>query len=186
MPSLSTDELRKAQLNDAAIARVRVLVEKQLPLTAALRHRETREVVATLRGSDKLYFRQGVMYKEAVIAGTPVMRYVVPSSLCSSVYQGVHDEMGHLASERGIALVRSRFYWFRLDDDIQAYCKRCTPCMLHKAPAQRAANMMSLESGGPMDLLCIDFLKVEPDRYNRTDILVVTESDIVVDVGVHE
>ena len=74
----------------------------------------------------------------------------------------------------GESLARTRFYWYRMESDIQAYCKGCVPCTLRKAPPERAA-MCSLQSSGPMDLVCIDFLKVDTDRYNKSYVLVITD-----------
>ena len=62
-----------------------------------------------------------------------------------------------------------------MEEDIRAYCKRCVPCTLRKTPTPRAAEMSSLESSWPMDLVCIDFLKVDADRWNKSDILVITD-----------
>ena len=175
MPSISRQEQRDAQLEDVAIATVRTLLADQIPLTAELRQSQTREVSAMLRGSDNLYFQQGVLFKHSTIAGEQVQRLVVPLSSRPLVYRGIHDEVGHLGSERGVALARSRFYWYHMEDDIKAYCKRCVRCVLRKTPPPRAAYMSSLQSSGPMVLPCIDFLKVEADRWNRTNILVVTD-----------
>ena len=175
MPTLSTDEQRDAQLADPAIARLRKLVNEHTLSSVGLRKRETKEVVAMMRGGSKYCFRQGVLFKRSIISGQAVLRLVVPLSLRQLVYEGIHDQIGHLGSERGVALARTRFYWYRMEQDITAYCKKCTPCILRKTPLPRAATMSSLESSGPMDLLCIDFLKVEPDKYNRVDILVITD-----------
>ena len=175
MPALSTDEQRDAQLADPAIARLRKLVDEHTLSSVGLRKRETKEVVAMMRGGSKYCFRQGVLFKRSIISGKAVLRLVVPLSLRQLVYEGIHDQIGHLGSERGVALARARFYWYRMEQDITAYSTKCTPCILRKTPLPRAATMSSLESSGPMDLLCIDFLKVEPDKYNRVDILVIND-----------
>ena len=175
MPSISRQEQRDAQLEDQAIATVRTLLAEEIPLTGELRQSQTRAVSAILRGADNLYFQQGVLFKKSTIAGQQVQRLVVPLSLRPLVYRGIHDEVGHLGSERGVALARSRFYWYRMEDDIKAYCQKCVRCVLRKTPPPRAAYMSSLQSSDPMDLLCIDFLKVDADRWNRTNILVVTD-----------
>ena len=90
------------------------------------------------------------------------------------MYEGIHDEVGHLGAGRGVALARTRFYWFQMEGDIKAYCKGCMPCILRKAPLQ-SAPMCSPESSGPMDLVCIDFLKLDTDSHNKSYVLIITD-----------
>ena len=158
MPSLTVAEQCDAQLSDPNVARVRELLESA-PMSQRELKTESREVAAMMRVVSTLYFCRGILYKESVLSGRRVRRLVVPFTLRQLVYQGIHDEVGHMGADRGVALARTRFYWFRMESDIRAYCKDCMPCILRKAPPQRAP-MCSLESSGPMDLVCIDFFKV--------------------------
>ena len=173
MPSLTVAEQRDAQLSDPNIARVRELLESA-PLSQRELKTESREVAAMMRVASTLYFCRGILYKESVLSGRRVRRLVVPSTLRQLVYEGIHDEVGHLGADRGVALARARFYWFRMEGNIKAYCKGCIPCTLRKAPFQRAP-MRSLESSGPMDLVCIDFLKLDTDSHNKSYVLVITD-----------
>ena len=43
------------------------------------------------------------------------------------------------------------------------------------SPGLDLARQQYLESSGPMDLVCIDFLKVDADRWNKSDILDITD-----------
>ena len=173
MPSLSAKEQREAQLADPIIARVRSLLETR-PLNQEALKTERQEVATMMRRASTFHFSHGVLYKDSTLSGSRVRRLVVPSSLRPIVYQGIHDDVGHLSADRGVTLARTRFYWYRMESDIQAYCKGCVPCTLRKAPPERAA-MHSLQSSGPMDLVCIDFLKVDTDRYNKSYVLVITD-----------
>ena len=173
MPSLTVAEQRDAQLSDPNIARVRELLESA-PMSQRELKTESREVAAMMRVASTLYFCRGILYKESVLSGRRVRRLVVPFTLRQLVYQGIHDEVGHLGADRGVALARTRFYWFRMESDIWAYCKDCMPCILRKAPPQRAP-MCSLESSGPMDLVCNDCLKLDTDSHNKSYVLVITD-----------
>ena len=173
MPSLTVAEQRDAQLSDPNIARVRQLLEST-PMSQRELRAESREVAAMMRVASTMYFCNGILYKDSVLSSRRVRRLVVPFTLRQLVYQGIHDEVGHLGADRGVALARTRFYWFQMESDIRAYCKGCMPCILRKAPPQRAP-MCSLESSGPMDLVCIDFLKLDTDSHNKSYVLVITD-----------
>ena len=174
MPSLTVAEQRDAQLSDPNIARVRQLLESA-PMSQRELRAESRVVAAMMRVASTLYFCNGILYKDSVLSSRRVRRLVVPFTLRQLVYQGIHDEVGHLGADRGVALARTRFYWFQMERDIRAYCKGCMPCILRKAPPPQRAPMCSLESSGPMDLVCIDFLKLDTDSHNKSHVLVITD-----------
>ena len=133
MPSLTVAEQRDAQLSDPNIARVRELLESA-PMYQRELKTEYREVAAVMRVASTLYFCRGILYKDSVLSGRRVRQRLVPFTQRKLVYQGKHDEVGHLGPDRGVALARVRFYWFRMESDIRAYCKGCLPYILRKAP----------------------------------------------------
>ncbi len=59
--------------------------------------------------------------------------------------------------------------------DLEAYCKTCERCIKRKTLPQRAAPLSHMQSKGPMDLVCIDFLSIEADSRNVCNVLVVTD-----------
>ena len=59
--------------------------------------------------------------------------------------------------------------------DIQDRIRSCERYVRRKSLPQHAAGMRYLQSRGPMDLLCIDFLSLEPDSSGYENILVVTD-----------
>ncbi len=89
--------------------------------------------------------------------------------------KSLHDEIGHLVFEKSYGLVRDRFYWPHMKRDLEAYCKTCERCIKRKTLPQRAAPLSHMQSKGPMDLVCIDFLTIEADSRNVCNVLVVTD-----------
>lgn len=59
--------------------------------------------------------------------------------------------------------------------DIEQYVKNCGRCITCKALPQRAAPLNQITSKGPLDLVCIDFLSLEPDSQGIANVLVVTD-----------
>ncbi len=47
--------------------------------------------------------------------------------------------------------------------------------MRRKAPPERAAPLVNITTSRPLELVCMDFLSLEPDRSNIKDILVITD-----------
>lgn len=89
--------------------------------------------------------------------------------------KATHDDLGHLGIERTTDLLRTRFFWPKLAHDVEQYIKSCGECITRKTPSHRAAPLHHITSSGPMDLVCIDFLSLEPDSAGISNVLVVTD-----------
>lgn len=90
------------------------------------------------------------------------------------VLRSMHDESGHLGMGKTIEVITQRFYWPKMGVEVEQYIKNCGRCIIRKALPQRAAPLKQITSQGPLDLVCIDFLSLEPDSQGFSNILVVT------------
>ena len=59
--------------------------------------------------------------------------------------------------------------------DAEQYVKDCGECIMRRTPCKKAAPLHQIVSSGPMDLVCIDFLSMEPDSKGISNVLVVTD-----------
>ena len=99
--------LKTAQNDDADIDRVITLKIANTYLSPHERKQESHTVQQLLREWNKLKVgTDGVLYR---LAGT-VRQVVPPGRLRQQVYKELHEEMGHLGSERVIDLARERFF----------------------------------------------------------------------------
>ncbi|XP_027861115.1 uncharacterized protein LOC114136907 [Xiphophorus couchianus] len=83
--------------------------------------------------------------------------------------------MGHLGTERTLDLVRSRFFWPRMAVDVCNKLKNCERCIRRKAQPEKAAPLVNIKTTRPLELVCMDFLSIEPDRSNTKNVLVITD-----------
>ncbi|KAJ7986493.1 hypothetical protein DPEC_G00340450 [Dallia pectoralis] len=108
-------------------------------------------------------------------SGEELTQLVLPSEFREVVLKATHDDLGHLGIERTTDLLRSRFFWPKLAFDVEQYIKNCGECVTRKTPCHRVAPLHHISSNGPMDLVCIDFLSMEPDSAGICNVLVVTD-----------
>ena len=87
----------------------------------------------------------------------------------------LHDDLGHQGRDRTLSLVRSRFYWPGLENDVEEKIKNCGRCIRGKTPVKPSAELVNISSSQPMELLCIDFLSLERSKGGHEHILVVTD-----------
>lgn len=81
----------------------------------------------------------------------------------------------HLGTERTTELIKDRFYWPRVASEVATYIQNCGRCVARKSIPQKAAPLQHITSNGPLDLVCIDFLSIEPDSKGMANVLVVTD-----------
>ena len=172
LESLTRDDLIRAQNEDTWIGLVIKAVKKgKWPRDNNL----PPEVELMKREQNRLMFKQGLLYRVSKkVSGTEVNQLVLPSKHVPIILKSMHDHMGHLGIERTTDLVRQRFFWPNMYSEIERYIQNCGACITRKGPAQRAP-LHQITSSGPMDLVCIDFLSVEPDSKGMNSILVMTD-----------
>ncbi len=59
--------------------------------------------------------------------------------------------------------------------DVENKVKSCGRCVCKKTLPERAAPLVNTEVTRPLELVCMDFLSLEPDSSNTKDILVITD-----------
>ena len=129
-----------------------------------------------LRQWEKLCIIDGVLHRKTSLPdGTSKHQLILPASHQVRAMTSLHDEMGHPGYERTLDLIRQRFYWPRMADSIADKCNTCPPCTRRKVRPQVAAPMKNITTTAPMQLVCMDFLCIEPDNKDTRNVLVVTD-----------
>ncbi len=128
-----------------------------------------------LREWNRLELKDGVLYRRRKDKDSIIYQLVLPEELRSSVMSSLHDSMGHMGMERTLDLVRARFYWPKMAADVEQKIRTCGRCVRRKSPPQKAAPLVNIQATRPLQLVCMDFLSLEPDRSNTRDILVITD-----------
>ena len=89
----------------------------------------------------------------------------------------LHDDYGHQGLDRTLALVREKFYWSTMNHDATEYVTNCHQCHVAKGVYTGPHTLQGLlVANNPLDLLCIDFLEVDPSRDGKENILVLTDA----------
>ena len=101
---------------------------------------------------------------------------VVPSHRRQEAKQRLHDNMGHLGRNRVTALASERIYWPGYHRDLEDYIKQCPRCLRAKHRNQNpVAPLHPITSTYPMELVCIDYLSLDPCKGKFENVLVVTD-----------
>ena len=176
LPGISLTEWIKLQQDDAHLGPViESLTKGEKPDRAKLMDMPE-ETKLLFRQWDKLEVRDGVLFrKTSGPDDQDKFQLVLPSQYRAEALRGLHDEVGHPSFERTLDLVRSRLYWPLMQKSVEDKCRTCERCVRRKARALTAAPLVSIVTTRPMELLCMDFLKIEPDARDTRNVLVITD-----------
>lgn len=172
--SISEEELRQKQTLDPAINAVIVLLETGETPPPSLRL-ELPELPLLLRELNRLEMQNGVLYRKRQDGPNTSYQLVLPEELRATALTSLHHDMGHLGVERTVDLARARFYWPKMQMTIEKMVKSCERCIRRKTPPEKAAPLINIKTCRPLELVCMDFLSIEPDRSNTKDVLVITD-----------
>ena len=137
----------------------------------------TSDAKLVLRQFQRLEMRSGVLHRRYQDP-TGVQRYqmVLPRCHHKLVLGHLHDDVGHPGAERTLDNLRQRFFWARMAQDVHAWCTTCRRCCLRKTSTSgNRAPLSSIHTSEPLELVCIDFLKLERSRGGYENVLVVTD-----------
>ena len=162
------EEWSKEQSQDKIIQQVNKVISGEATTVDSV------EAKLLLRQRNQLLWRDGLLWRDTTVEDEEVSQIVVPTALQKEVLYQLHDKMGHLGVDRTIDLVKSRFYFPKMNTYISDYISSCDRCVRRKSQVQRAP-MANLQSSAPMDLLCIDFLSLETSKGGFSNILVMTD-----------
>lgn len=174
LEQLSIKELIEAQSLDPVISVVKEQIEEGRDVLSS--KQANSDVSLLLRESSKLKIKRGLLYRVTKrSSGKDVSQLVLPARYRPMVFRAMHDDIGHLGMERTTELIKDHFYWPRMASEIAMYVQNCGRCVARKSLPKRAAPLQQITSTGPLDLVCIDFLSIEPDSKGIANVLAITD-----------
>lgn len=175
LPGMTKECWHKAQREDPSIRKIIAFLDCARKPSFKTVSTEEPEVKLLLREWNRLEQRDGILYRRCYDRGDIIYQLVLPAQYRERALHGLHDEVGHLGPERVLSLARARFFWPRMKESIDKKCQTCGRCTRRKAQPQRAAPMVNIKTTYPLQLVCMDYLSLEPDSHDTRNILVITD-----------
>ena len=126
---------------------------------------------------ERLTLKKEVLHRLYVSEDMEYHQLVLPQRFHSKILQSVHDDMGHQGLEKTMELLQERFYWPTMAVDACNWVSQCSCCQVAKGnyttPRPKIGHF---ESNNPMDLLYLDFTKIDPSRTGKENVLIMTDA----------
>ena len=104
------------------------------------------------------------------------LQLVLPKKFHRLVYKELHQEMGHLGTERVLQLARERFYWPHMQRDSTHFVTRVCSCLKQRRPnLPTRAPLQPIVTNEPFELISIDYLHLERSSGGHEYILVIVD-----------
>ena len=132
------------------------------------------DLKALIRNKRLLILKHGVLYKRSKVDARTKHLLVVPPSHRHRAMEGCHDQVGYLGQDRVLDLLRDRFYWPGMYVDVVSYINSCPRCLRRKSQADKAP-LVNIETSQPLELVHLDYLKIEASKGNIENVLVITD-----------
>ena len=127
-----------------------------------------------LNSLNKLQLINGVLYR-TVSSGKQL---VLPEKYKGFVLHELHNEMGHVSSDKVLNLIRPRFFWPYMQREVENYVKKQCVCIKQKKPpAQTREELTSITTTSPFELVSLDFVHLETSVCGYEHILVIVDSE---------
>ena len=175
---ITPDEMAEFQKGDNQISAVYPWVQDgKIPDKSVLYNTKSKSARKLFYQLDRLVLKQGVLHCLYLHENLEYHQLVLPQWFHSKVLRSVHDDMGHQGLERTMELLRERVYWPTMAADATKWVAQCTRCQVaqgnYVTPKPKIGH---LEYNNPMDLLCLDFMKIDPSRTGKENVLVITDA----------
>ena len=128
-----------------------------------------------LRQFNHLKLINGVLHRVTSVDEETRHQLVLPMAHVATVLESLHNDMGHPGKDRTISLIRDRFYWPGMHQDIVTWIEECGRCTRRKTPTNQRAPLVNITTSSPLELVCMDFLTLEPFKGGHQHVLVITD-----------
>ena len=170
---LEVEDIRKAQIVDSIIGKVYSFIKANKRPTTRERARESTDTQLLLHEWQRLSIgSDGVLRRKR---GTHD-QIILPRKYHARVLRELHNNMGHLGSDRVLHLARDRFYWPRMQRDVEHYVTNVCHCVKQKPPRLKIrAPLQPIITSSPFELVSIDFVHLEKSSGGFEYILVIVD-----------
>ena len=108
-----------------------------------------------LKDWDKLYLRDGILYRNGTVSNQGFQQLVVPLSYRDEIFTALHSDLGHQGHDRTMSMIKQRFVCPGIDSFVAEKVRQCHQCIMRKSNPGISAELVNIESHCPDgDCLC--------------------------------
>ena len=116
------------------------------------------------KGEKGLVWKEGLLYQSVTTQVLEsVFVLVLPKSFRTKVMKLAHDNLGHMGARRVKSILKARFVWPGMGQDVVNYCRSCPSCQTcAKNPARKVPRMERTVMTEPFEVMGFDIVGPMP------------------------
>ena len=175
--SITPKEMAEFQRQDNQIAPIFTYVEQDQKPSKKVTYQIRSKLAHKLALQwDRLILKQGVLHRLYIFNKMEYHQLVLPQRYHRKVLMALHNHMGHQGIDRTLDLLREWVYWPSMAKDAQNWATNCRHCQIARGDYnQPKPKIGHLEAHNPLDLVCLDFTKIDPSKTGKENVLVITD-----------
>ena len=174
----SLQEIKIMQENDPAIGDIhRIMInqeEKPLKQDILNLHPEAKVLWGLW---ELLQIKNDILYKVFVKDdGNQIFQLVAPQQIREIIFHQLHHNKiaGHFGKDKTLGVIRNRFYWPGMTENIKQWCSECDFCARCKAgPGLGKSPLKQSQSCAPLERIGIDIVGPLPVTENGNEYIIV-------------
>ena len=171
MAQIELREIKKQQRLDNVIERWRIaVIDRRIPSKNL-----TKKDIIMRKQFRHFTMKRGILYRTIKDEGETVEQLVLPKCYRNDVLKGLHNDIDHPGRDRTISLLRERFFWPGMTKDAEEWIENCDRCVRRKCGSDIRAPLVNVDTSYPLELVCMDYLTLEPSKGGICNILVITD-----------
>ena len=124
---------------------------------------------------DKPFLQDDVLNRQVTIDDQSCDQLAVPRQLYRDFFQLYYDGLGLQGRDRTLSLMKKIFFWPGMTSVVTTKIQKCGRCIRPKILPKQTANFGRITTTAPIELVCIDYLKLDWSKGWYDNILVITD-----------
>ena len=167
---------KEAQQNDETLATIIYFVKQGRPPNSEERKHLSQPALALLRHFEKFKISNGLLTKSINTGVDDHDTVVIPKEHQQQLLHLAHDSSFHQGQERTYQLLQARCFWHNMKADVETHIKQCRRCLTAKEARTKVYQPMGhLRASRPLEIIAIDFLKLDRAANGLEDVLIITD-----------
>ena len=147
------------------------------PTKAAIYKVRSKNTSQLMYQFSQLILKDGVLHWLYVHNDVEYHQLVLPQRYHKKVLQSLHNDLDHQGIDQTLDLLRERVYWPTMTQDACLWVNKFSRCQVAKGnyntPKPKIGHLIT---NNPLDLVCLDFIKIDQSKGGEENILVMTDA----------
>ena len=156
MSPIDNHELEEKQKRDNIIGPIYEMLRKGEKIRCPKVWGKNPKILAKQKA--KLFFDGNILMRKT----KKNTQIVLPEVYKELIFRELHENLGHIGSEKVLDLARRRFYWPNMQKDVEFYVRnKCWCIMSKRPPIPERASLVPISATYPFEIVSIDFLHLD-------------------------